>query len=36
VSGEKWEHYRHRMGVMTDHDWERASIDLERLRTELA
>ena len=36
ITGEKWEHYRHRMGVMTDHDWERASIDLERLRTELA
>jgi phosphoribosylaminoimidazole-succinocarboxamide synthase len=35
VSGEKWEHYRHRMGVMTDNDWERASMDLERLRTEL-
>jgi phosphoribosylaminoimidazole-succinocarboxamide synthase len=32
VSGEKWEHYRHRMGVMTDGDSE---VDLERLRTEL-
>jgi phosphoribosylaminoimidazole-succinocarboxamide synthase len=28
VAGERWEHYRHRMGVMTDHDWERASVDL--------
>jgi phosphoribosylaminoimidazole-succinocarboxamide synthase len=36
VSGEKWEHYRHRMGVMTDGDWERTSVDLERLRTEHA
>ena len=35
VSGEKWEHYRHRMGVMTDGDWERASADLERLRAAL-
>jgi phosphoribosylaminoimidazole-succinocarboxamide synthase len=31
VAGERWEHYRHRMGVMTDHDWERASLDLATL-----
>jgi phosphoribosylaminoimidazole-succinocarboxamide synthase len=36
VSGERWEHYRHRMGVMADHDRERASADLERLRAEHA
>jgi phosphoribosylaminoimidazole-succinocarboxamide synthase len=34
ISGEKWEHYRHKMGVMSDHDWERCAVDLERLRTE--
>jgi phosphoribosylaminoimidazole-succinocarboxamide synthase len=34
VTGERWEHYRHRMGVMTDHDWERASIELARPETE--
>jgi phosphoribosylaminoimidazole-succinocarboxamide synthase len=28
ITGERFEHYRHRMGVMTDHDWERASADL--------
>jgi phosphoribosylaminoimidazole-succinocarboxamide synthase len=34
ITGERFEHYRHRMGVMTDHDWERASADLARLRME--
>jgi phosphoribosylaminoimidazole-succinocarboxamide synthase len=36
ITGERWDHYRHRMGVMTDHAWERASADLDRLRTEHA
>jgi phosphoribosylaminoimidazole-succinocarboxamide synthase len=36
ITGEKWEHYRHKMGVMTDNDAEQSSIDLERLRTEHA
>jgi phosphoribosylaminoimidazole-succinocarboxamide synthase len=36
ITGEKWEHYRHKMGVMTDHDWETCAVDLERLRTEHA
>jgi hypothetical protein len=31
VTGDRWDHYRHRMGVMTDSDWERASVDLARL-----
>ena len=35
VSGERWEHYRHRMGVMTDDDEVQAK-DLERLRAEHA
>jgi phosphoribosylaminoimidazole-succinocarboxamide synthase len=34
ISGEKWEHYRHKMAVMTENDAEQSSIDLERLRTE--
>jgi phosphoribosylaminoimidazole-succinocarboxamide synthase len=34
ITGEKWEHYRHKMGVMTENDAEQSSIDLERLRTE--
>jgi phosphoribosylaminoimidazole-succinocarboxamide synthase len=36
ITGEKWDWYRHRMGVMSDHDWERCAVDLERLRTEEA
>jgi len=36
ITGEKFEWYRHRMGVMSDHDWERCAVDLERLRTERA
>ncbi|MGZ4150864.1 MAG: phosphoribosylaminoimidazolesuccinocarboxamide synthase [Actinomycetota bacterium] len=36
ITGEKWEHYRHKMGVMTENDAEQSSKDLERLRTELA
>jgi phosphoribosylaminoimidazole-succinocarboxamide synthase len=31
VTGDRWDHYRHRMGVMTDNDWERASADLAGL-----
>ncbi len=34
LTGEKFDWYRHRMGVMSDHDWERCAVDLERLRTE--
>jgi phosphoribosylaminoimidazole-succinocarboxamide synthase len=34
ISGERFDHYRHRMGIMSDHDWERCAVDLERLRTE--
>jgi phosphoribosylaminoimidazole-succinocarboxamide synthase len=36
ITGEKFDHYRHLMGVMSDHDWERCAVDLERLRTERA
>jgi phosphoribosylaminoimidazole-succinocarboxamide synthase len=36
ITGEKWDHYRHRMGVMSDYDWETCAVDLERLRTEHA
>jgi phosphoribosylaminoimidazole-succinocarboxamide synthase len=32
VTGERFAHYRHRMGIMSDQDWERCSVDLERLR----
>ncbi|HZD17794.1 MAG TPA: phosphoribosylaminoimidazolesuccinocarboxamide synthase [Actinomycetota bacterium] len=32
VTGERFEHYRHRMGVASDRDWERCAVDLERLR----
>jgi phosphoribosylaminoimidazole-succinocarboxamide synthase len=36
ISGAKWEHYRHKMGVMSDHDWETCAVDLERLRRQHA
>jgi phosphoribosylaminoimidazole-succinocarboxamide synthase len=36
LTGEKFDWYRHRMGVMSDRDWERCAVDLERLRTEKA
>jgi len=36
ITGEKFDWYRHRMGVMSDRDWERCAVDLERLRTERA
>jgi phosphoribosylaminoimidazole-succinocarboxamide synthase len=36
VTGERFEHYRHRMGVSTERDWETSAVDLERLRRELA
>ncbi len=36
IVGEKFAHYRHRMGVMEESDWERCSVDLERLRREQA
>ncbi len=36
ITGERWDHYRHRMGIMSDHDWERCAVDLERLRGEHA
>ena len=34
LTGEKFDHYRHRMGIMSEHDWERCAVDLERLRQE--
>jgi phosphoribosylaminoimidazole-succinocarboxamide synthase len=34
VSGERWEHYRHKMGVMDGQDGDRAAADLDRLRRE--
>jgi len=34
ITGERFEHYRHRMGIMSDSEWERCAIDLERLRRE--
>jgi phosphoribosylaminoimidazole-succinocarboxamide synthase len=36
LTGERWEHYRHTMGVMSDRDWERCAADLDRLRTGLS
>jgi hypothetical protein len=35
VTGERFEHYRHRMGVSTEHDRETSADDLERLRRAL-
>jgi phosphoribosylaminoimidazole-succinocarboxamide synthase len=34
ITGERFDHYRHRMGIMSDGDWERCAVDLERLRTD--
>ncbi len=34
IAGEKWEHYRHKMGVMTENDWNTCAVDLERLRAD--
>ncbi len=34
ITGERWDHYRHKMGVMAERDPERSAADLERLRTE--
>ena len=36
ITAQRFEWYRHRMGVMSEHDWERCAVDLERLRTERA
>jgi phosphoribosylaminoimidazole-succinocarboxamide synthase len=36
ISGERWDHYRHKMGVTTGPDREAGGGDLERLRTDLA
>lgn len=36
ITGEPFDRYRQRMGVMSDHDWERCAVDLERLRVEHA
>lgn len=36
ITGESFGRYRQRMGVMSDHDWERCAVDLERLRVEHA
>ena len=34
VTGQSFDHYRHLMGVMSDHDWETCAVDLDRLRRE--
>ncbi len=36
ITGEPFDRYRQRMGVMSEHDWERCAVDLERLRMEHA
>jgi phosphoribosylaminoimidazole-succinocarboxamide synthase len=36
ITGDRFEHYRHAMGIMSDRDWERCAVDLERLRGEHA
>jgi phosphoribosylaminoimidazole-succinocarboxamide synthase len=36
ITGERWDHYRHKMGVTTERDWETGAVDLERLRAELS
>jgi phosphoribosylaminoimidazole-succinocarboxamide synthase len=36
ITSEKWDHYRHKMGVMSENDWETTSVDPDRLRTEHA
>ncbi len=36
ITGERFDHYRHRMGILSERDWERCAVDLERLRRELA
>jgi phosphoribosylaminoimidazole-succinocarboxamide synthase len=36
ITGERWDHYRHKMGVMTDQDWETGAVEAERPRTERA
>ena len=34
VTGERWEHYDQRMGVLEEADWETCAINLDRLREE--
>jgi phosphoribosylaminoimidazole-succinocarboxamide synthase len=36
ITGERFDNYRHRMGVMSERDWESCAVDLERLRGERA
>jgi phosphoribosylaminoimidazole-succinocarboxamide synthase len=36
ITGEKFDHYRHRMGVMSEQDWGSCAVNLERLRRERA
>lgn len=36
ITGEPFDRYRQRMGVMSEHDWERCAVDLEHLRMEHA
>lgn len=36
ITGEPFDRYRQRMGVMSERDWERCAADLERLRMEHA
>jgi phosphoribosylaminoimidazole-succinocarboxamide synthase len=32
VTGERWDHYRHAMGIASERDWETCAVDLDRLR----
>jgi phosphoribosylaminoimidazole-succinocarboxamide synthase len=34
ITGERFDHYRQRMGVFADRDWETCQVDLDRLRAE--
>jgi phosphoribosylaminoimidazole-succinocarboxamide synthase len=34
ITGERFGHYRHRMGVIADEDWETCAVNLDRLRRE--
>ncbi len=36
ITGERWDHYRHKMGVTAERDRERSEAELERLRTDHA
>lgn len=34
ITGERWDHYDQRMGVLEDADWETCAVNLDRLREE--